>query len=53
MACPLQVSGKDLPQVEEFKYLGVLFTRDRETGTGGSSNAVTVPDCSSEEGAEL
>ncbi|KAL6482070.1 hypothetical protein MHYP_G00101500 [Metynnis hypsauchen] len=36
MACLLQVRGKDLPQVEEFKYLGVLFTsdgkRDREIG---------------------
>ncbi len=26
MACPLQVGGEFLPQVEEFKYLGVLFT---------------------------
>ena len=25
MACPLQVGGELLPQVEEFKYLGVLF----------------------------
>ncbi len=25
MACPLQVGGEFLPQVEEFKYLGVLF----------------------------
>ncbi|KAL7878925.1 hypothetical protein AOLI_G00098990 [Acnodon oligacanthus] len=36
MACPLQVREKDLPYVEEFKDLGVLFTsdgkRDREIG---------------------
>ena len=25
MDCPLQVRGKSLPQVEEFKYLWVLF----------------------------
>ena len=25
MACSLQVGGELLPQVEEFKYLGVLF----------------------------
>ncbi|KAI3360191.1 hypothetical protein L3Q82_014509 [Scortum barcoo] len=30
VACPLQVGGEVLPQVEEFKYLGVLFTRVRE-----------------------
>ncbi|KAI3364145.1 hypothetical protein L3Q82_010962, partial [Scortum barcoo] len=28
VACPLQVSGEVLPQVEEFKYLGVLFTSE-------------------------
>ncbi|KAK3525229.1 hypothetical protein QTP86_024952 [Hemibagrus guttatus] len=28
MACTLQVGGKVLPQVEEFKYLGVLFTSE-------------------------
>uniref|UniRef100_A0AAV2JNG5 Reverse transcriptase domain-containing protein n=1 Tax=Knipowitschia caucasica TaxID=637954 RepID=A0AAV2JNG5_KNICA len=26
--CPLQVGGEVLPQVEEFKYLGVLFTSE-------------------------
>ena len=26
VACPLRVGGELLPQVEEFKYLGVLFT---------------------------
>ncbi|KAI3364827.1 hypothetical protein L3Q82_001012 [Scortum barcoo] len=25
VACPLRVGGEVLPQVEEFKYLGVLF----------------------------
>ena len=25
VACPLRVGGERLPQVEEFKYLGVLF----------------------------
>ncbi|KAI3359145.1 hypothetical protein L3Q82_002678 [Scortum barcoo] len=30
VACPLRVGGEVLPQVEEFKYLGVLFTRVRE-----------------------
>ena len=28
MACPLQVGGENLPQVEEFKYLRVLFMSD-------------------------
>ena len=28
MACPLRVGGETLPQVEEFKYLGVLFTSE-------------------------
>ena len=28
VACPLQVGGVSLPQVEEFKYLGVLFTSE-------------------------
>lgn len=28
VACPLQVGGEILPQVEEFKYLGVLFTSE-------------------------
>ncbi|KAI3371955.1 hypothetical protein L3Q82_006827 [Scortum barcoo] len=39
VACPLQVGGEVLPQVEEFKYLGVLFTKVRERSsvrlTGG------------------
>ncbi len=29
VACPLQVGGEFLPQVEEFTYLGVLFTSER------------------------
>ncbi|KAI3366549.1 hypothetical protein L3Q82_000681 [Scortum barcoo] len=28
VACPLRVGGEILPQVEEFKYLGVLFTSE-------------------------
>ncbi|KAI3353681.1 hypothetical protein L3Q82_004834 [Scortum barcoo] len=28
VACPLRVCGEVLPQVEEFKYLGVLFTSE-------------------------
>ena len=28
MACPFQVKRKDLPQVEEFQYLRVLFLSD-------------------------
>ncbi|KAI3370590.1 hypothetical protein L3Q82_007160 [Scortum barcoo] len=28
VACPLRVGGEVLPQVEEFKYLGVLFTSE-------------------------
>ncbi|KAI3353184.1 hypothetical protein L3Q82_019738 [Scortum barcoo] len=63
VACPLQVGGEVLPQVEEFKYLGVLFTSEgkmeREMRlTGGlvqrprCSYAVGVPDRRGEEGAE-
>ncbi|XP_070399338.1 uncharacterized protein [Nothobranchius furzeri] len=45
VACPLRVEGEALPQVEEFKYLRVLFTsegrRDREIGRRiGSASAV-------------
>ncbi|KAK3566846.1 hypothetical protein QTP86_004550 [Hemibagrus guttatus] len=32
VACPLQVGGEVLPQVEEFKYLGVLFTSEGRMG---------------------
>ncbi|KAI3359213.1 hypothetical protein L3Q82_002743 [Scortum barcoo] len=63
VACPLQVGGEVLPQVEEFKYLGVLFTKVRERSsvrlTGGLVQrlqimhyAVGVPDRRGEEGAE-
>ncbi|KAK3508331.1 hypothetical protein QTP70_021477, partial [Hemibagrus guttatus] len=34
MACTLQVGGKVLPQVEEFKYLGVLFTSEERMDQG-------------------
>ncbi|KAI3364645.1 hypothetical protein L3Q82_011429 [Scortum barcoo] len=46
VACPLQVSGEVLPQVEEFKYLGVLFTsegkieREIDRRIGAASHAV-------------
>ncbi|MEQ2184138.1 hypothetical protein GOODEAATRI_004871 [Goodea atripinnis] len=29
VACPLKIGGEFLPQVEDFKYLGVLFTSER------------------------
>ncbi|XP_061624941.1 uncharacterized protein ntng2a isoform X5 [Phyllopteryx taeniolatus] len=31
VACPLRVRDENLPQVEEFKYLGVLFTSEGRT----------------------
>ncbi|KAI3361250.1 hypothetical protein L3Q82_012922, partial [Scortum barcoo] len=63
VACPLRVGGEVLPQVEEFKYLGVLFTSEGERWsvrlTGGLvqsvlavMRAVGVPDRRGEEGAE-
>ncbi|KAI3359348.1 hypothetical protein L3Q82_002626 [Scortum barcoo] len=61
VVCPLRVSGEVLPQVEEFKYLGVLFTSegkmereiDRRIGAASMSYAVgNVPDRRGEEGAE-
>ncbi|KAI3373750.1 hypothetical protein L3Q82_022332 [Scortum barcoo] len=60
VACPLQVGGEVLPQVEEFKYLGVLFTSegkmereiDRRIGAASCSYAVGVPDHRGEEGAK-
>ncbi|KAI3365879.1 hypothetical protein L3Q82_000865 [Scortum barcoo] len=60
VACPLRVGGEVLPQVEEFKYLGVLFTSegkmereiDRRIGAASCSYAVGVPDRRGEEGAE-
>ncbi|KAI3368473.1 hypothetical protein L3Q82_025489 [Scortum barcoo] len=50
VACPLRVSGEVLPQVEEFKYLGVLFTSegkmereiDRRIGAASASYARSV-----------
>ncbi|KAI3353175.1 hypothetical protein L3Q82_019727 [Scortum barcoo] len=62
VVCPLRVSGEVLlPQVEEFKYLGVLFTSEgkmeREIDRQADwcsvrSYAVGVPDRRGEEGAE-
>ncbi|KAI3364954.1 hypothetical protein L3Q82_001118 [Scortum barcoo] len=50
VVCPLRVSGEVLPQVEEFKYLGVLFASegkmereiDRRIGAASGSYAVMV-----------
>ncbi|KAI3354970.1 hypothetical protein L3Q82_004762 [Scortum barcoo] len=60
VACPLQVGGEVLPQVEEFKYLGVLFTSegkmereiDRRIGAASAVMRIGVPDRRGEEGAE-
>ncbi|KAI3373778.1 hypothetical protein L3Q82_022367 [Scortum barcoo] len=60
VVCPLRVSGEVLPQVEEFKYLGVLFTSegkmereiDKADWCSVRSYAVGVPDRRGEEGAE-
>ncbi|KAI3351388.1 hypothetical protein L3Q82_020196 [Scortum barcoo] len=62
VACPLQVGGEVLPQVEEFKYLGVLFTSegkmereiDRRIGAASMQlcGRCTGPSSSGEEGAE-
>ncbi|KAI3353886.1 hypothetical protein L3Q82_005087 [Scortum barcoo] len=46
VGCPLRVGGEVLPQVEEFKYLGVLFTsegkmeREIDRQIGAASRAV-------------
>ncbi|KAI3358336.1 hypothetical protein L3Q82_014777 [Scortum barcoo] len=60
VACPLRVGGEVLPQVEEFKYLGVLFTSegkmeheiDRQIGAASAVMQSDVPDRHGEEGAE-
>ncbi|KAI3376614.1 hypothetical protein L3Q82_017048, partial [Scortum barcoo] len=60
VACPLRVGGEVLPQVEEFKYLGVLFTSegkmereiDRRIGAASAVMRSDVPDRRGEEGAE-
>ncbi|KAK3569250.1 hypothetical protein QTP86_026600 [Hemibagrus guttatus] len=47
VACTLQVGGELLPQVEEFKYLGVLFMSegrmDREIDPGGAQSRAAAP----------
>ncbi|KAK3513875.1 hypothetical protein QTP70_032883, partial [Hemibagrus guttatus] len=47
VACTLQVGGEFLPQVEEFKYLGVLFTSegrmDREIDRRIGAAAAVMP----------
>ncbi|KAI3369149.1 hypothetical protein L3Q82_026109 [Scortum barcoo] len=52
VACPLRVGGEVLPQVEEFKYLGVLFTsegkmeREIDRRIGAASAVMqSVPRC--------
>ncbi|KAI3375063.1 hypothetical protein L3Q82_021584, partial [Scortum barcoo] len=46
MACPLRVGGEVLPQMVEFKYLGVLFTsegkmeREIDRRIGGASTVM-------------
>ncbi|KAI3368351.1 hypothetical protein L3Q82_008056 [Scortum barcoo] len=61
VACPLRVGGEVLPQVEEFKYLGVLFTSegkmereiDRRIGAASAvMRSVWYRTVSGEEGAE-
>lgn len=57
VVCPLRISGEILPQVEKFKYLGVLFTSEGkvecEIRCGVCSDAVASPICRGEEGAKL
>ncbi len=59
VACPLQVGGEFLPQVEEFKYLGVLFMsegrmeREIDRRSGAASAVMRLMVCRGEEGAEL
>lgn len=56
VACCTQVSGEPLSQVEEFKYLGVLFESEgrMEQETGRWIDApVVVLVCCGKEGAEL
>ncbi|KAI3352069.1 hypothetical protein L3Q82_020884 [Scortum barcoo] len=62
VACPLRVGGEVLPQVEEFKYLGVLFTSegkmereiDRRIGAASAvmRSVYRTNDRRGEEGAE-
>ncbi|KAI3368141.1 hypothetical protein L3Q82_007873 [Scortum barcoo] len=60
VACPLQVGGEVLPQVEEFKYLGVLFTSegkmereiDRQIGAASAVMRSVYRTVNGEEGAE-
>ncbi|KAI3369528.1 hypothetical protein L3Q82_007738 [Scortum barcoo] len=60
VACPLRVGGEVLPQVEEFKYLGVLFTSegkmereiDRRIGAASAVMRSVYRTVRGEEGAE-
>ncbi|XP_061105419.1 olfactory receptor 1496-like [Conger conger] len=54
MACPVQVKGEQLPQVEEFKYLRVLFTSEGKRDWDMQLlYAVVVLDGGGKEGAVL
>ncbi|KAI3370208.1 hypothetical protein L3Q82_024983 [Scortum barcoo] len=60
VACPLRVGGEVLPQVEEFKYLGILFTSegkmereiDRQIGAASAVMRSVYWTVSGEEGAK-
>ncbi len=59
-SCPFQVGGEFLPQVEEFKYLGVLLASEgrmeheieRWIGAAEMLYNRNVPVCCGKEGAE-
>ena len=57
--CSLRLREKSLPQVEEFKYLRILFMREgnleqeMDSWSFISCNEGAVPVCCGEEGAEL
>ncbi|KAK5610806.1 hypothetical protein CRENBAI_026044 [Crenichthys baileyi] len=43
MACPLQVGGEFLPQVEEFKYLRIFLQVRGEWSEGSTNGLVRLP----------
>ena len=56
VTCSHWVGGELLPQVEEFKYLGVLFMSEGRMSarlTGGRSNAFAVSVCHVEKQVNL
>ena len=57
--CILQVGNEPLPQVEEFKYLGLLFPSDRKMEReidcrirAAGAELSSLPFCCDKEGAE-